>query len=98
TLGRDLLAHDRLVVPEELVGAAVAEALVEGGESLDVAEQDGDRAVGRGVQMEVGTLGLHVRGDLVDRQQRAAPVEPPLDVPFDVPLDIPLELSSEVML
>src|SRR3972149_5591927 len=48
-VGRDSLAHDGVVLAQQLQPALVAEALRDGCGALDVAEHDGDGAVGRGV-------------------------------------------------
>ena len=51
-----------------MLGARVTEALVELGIALDVGEQHGDRAVGRGMAPEIGTLDRDTGRDDVDRR------------------------------
>src|SRR5512132_2815789 len=75
-VARDLLPEDRVVLTQHPQPLLVAELLGEDGRVLDVAEQDRDRPIGRGVRAHVGPLLLQSRDHLVDRGRHVDAREP----------------------
>src|SRR3972149_3059320 len=75
-VGLPLLAHDGVVLPQQLQPALVAEPVVHGRRALDVAEHDRDGAVRRGVRPQVRLVDVERGGYGLDGRLRARDVDP----------------------